>query len=171
MQQKTIRKTVVFNKISLVCGVISTVLCLAVRIVSGSPFDMIHKLGNSEFIPPIWIFNLLCMTWSFISGYAGGMIINEVACRRICGREEICAYRGGLFFISQLYLALTWYPLFFASESIFLSLLTALLAVICSGICSASWSRASKISALIMAAYTIWLTYVLLINFSIFVHN
>lgn len=160
-----------FCRAALICGAVSAIICIGVRIMAGSPYDMIHKLDSADLIPPIWIFNLTCIFWSFLSGAAAGMLIQAVNNGRINGREEIFAYRGGLFFISLLYLNLIWYPMLFVSEALFLSLCIALISVICSGVCAFQWYHADKSACLVMSAYTVWLIYVLLINLSVFTHN
>lgn len=168
MQQN---KNMLFCKTAMLCGTVYTALCIGVRIMAGSPYGMIHKLDSAELIPPIWIFNLLWMFWSFLSGASAGMLIQMVSTGRISGRGEIFAYRGGLFFISLLFFSLIWYPVLFINEALFLSLCIALASVICSGVCAYTWYAANKTACLIMTAYTVWLIYVLLVNLSVFVHN
>jgi tryptophan-rich sensory protein len=132
---------------------------------------MIHKLDSAELIPPMWIFNLLWLVWSYLSGSAAGAVICNVSIGRTSGREEIQAYKGGLFFISLLFLNLIWYPILFINESLFLSLVVLLTSVICSILCSAAWQKVNRMPGLIMAAHTIWLVYVFIVNFSVFIHN
>ena len=165
------RKNQFFCKTAIICGLACAAIYLTVRIICDSPYDMIHKLDSAELIPPMWIFNILWMIWGFLSGVAAGSLIQAISDGRIIGREEIFAYKGGLFFISCFFLSLIWYPLMFVNQSLFLSLCTALSSAICSVICACIWKRVNNSSCIVMSAHSIWLFYVFIVNFSVFVHN
>ena len=96
----------IFNKPSLFSAIISMMICLFVRILSQSPFELIHKLDCNDIIPPIWLFNLLSLIWCFLFGYAAGNIIFCVAHGKSHGIRETRAYQGGLFFVNSFYLSL-----------------------------------------------------------------
>ncbi len=164
-------KSVIFNTTSLICGIVNMVLCLIVRIVSGSPFEVIHRLNCNDILPPIWIFNLLWLIASFCVGFSAGIIINAILCRRINGRDEIFAYRGGLCFVALVFLAVIWYPLLFIKEAVFLSLLIAILSAVCSFVCALEWVRIEKCAGVVVFIYSFWLLYVMIINFALLFHN
>ena len=67
------RNTSVFNAASLVFGIIFAVCAFLSRMLSGSPIDMVHKLDGLQMLPPIWIFNFLCVAWYFAIGAASQM--------------------------------------------------------------------------------------------------
>jgi len=157
-------KSIFCDRGALLFGIIYAALCISVRILSGSPYGMIHKLDAGGVIPPLWIFNLLSAVWGFLAGFASGIVWSEVRLCRARGESEICAYRGGIFFVALVFLSLIWYPLFFVSERLILSFIIALLAVICSALSALQWRRVSLLSSLVTAAYALWLFYVLAVN-------
>lgn len=166
------KKPSVLNSISLICGTMSVVCLLICKIISGNPLEMIHKLNGFNIFPPIWIYNLLSIIWFFMIGLAAGAIIYECSIHRMNTAEELCACKGGLFFIASFFLSLIWQPVFFSLESIFLSLIVCFISIICSGICSGWWFKTtSKACATIIFAYTIWLVYIFIVNLSILFHN
>lgn len=159
------------NTISIILASIYTILTLLVRLISGSPFDMLHKFNTSNLLPPIWLFNLCSLFWAFIIVYAAGIIINQVSCGKCRGKMEICSYKGGLFFVSVLFLSLIWYPVFFIAERPFIALIVSLSMAICSALCAFFWSGINRIAALIVAAYTLWSSYIVFINLSVLFQN
>ena len=159
------------NKTAMIFGILGIILCLLTRIFSGSPYNMIHTLDPSDIIPPIWLFNLLSIAWSFLSGYAAGMIVCAVAKGSVRGSRELFAYKGGLFFIAYAFLSLIWYPLFFGEERLFLSFLITLLKVLTAAVCMYFWSYSVTSAALIMAANALWSFYILLVNLSVILNN
>ncbi len=159
------------NLTSLICGATCAAFSAISRIVSGAPFDTIHKLDGCDIIPPIWIFNLLSVAWAFLIGLAAGSVISEASCSHGAS-SQIHALRGGLFFISSFFLGILWYHTFFFEEFLFISLLLAIGALICNIICAFNWYNLS-VSAppLIISAYVLWLFYIVFMNISVFMHN
>ena len=152
---------------AIICGGIYAAIGFIIRIRVNNPFEMLHILGGSNYFPPLWVFNLLCICWMFLSGCAAGRLIRLVWSGRVCGREEVSAYSGGLFFIALFFLTLLWYPLFFGAGSIALCALISLLCVAASAMCALSWRRADFLCCIIMAANSVWLIYILLANLSV----
>lgn len=160
------------NFTSLICATACAAFSAITRIVSGSPFDTVHKLDTCDMIPPMWIFNLLSVIWAFIIGLAAGGIVTAVSSGRCGGASQISAYRGGLFFISSFFLGIIWYPTFFCSQSLLISLLLALCALICNVVCAFNWYNLPVAAPpLIMSAYVLWLFYIVFMNISVFMHN
>lgn len=168
MHKRRIQENV--KRSGLILGASYAALGFSVRVFSKSPLGVIHILGANNFLPPIWIFNTLCLFWFFACGYAAGIIIGEIICRHPKGREEICAYRGGMSFVALFFLTLIWYPVFFCEMRLLLALLIAIASVICSAICACFW-RENKLASLIMCANSIWLFYILLANLSVIFKN
>ncbi|MBE6584185.1 MAG: tryptophan-rich sensory protein [Ruminococcaceae bacterium] len=161
------RNTSIINGTSLFCGIISAVCAFFARMLSGSPLDMVHKLEGIDILPPIWIFNLLSVAWYFLIGAAAGAVIHGVNKGCVRGKEEIWAYRGGIFFSVTFFSGLIWYPLFFVGEALFFSLVTSIIITLSAVLCAYFWFGAKiNNAALIMSAYTIWTFYVLIVNLS-----
>lgn len=162
------KKTSIFNGISLVCGIIGAVCAFLCRMITPSPLDMIHKLDGLNVLPPIWIFNLLSVVWCFLMGAAAGIVIKDLTDGHLCGRSAISAYQGLVFFLVAFFLGIMWYPTFFAAQAVFISFIMCLVICVSSVCCAINWFSAGiKTAALIMAAYSIWSTYILVINLSV----
>lgn len=156
------------NNISLIFGVISSLVFFFVMGMFGSPYDTIHKIDAYGIIPPIWLWKTTTMFWSFLVGFAAGKIIFDMTHIQPSIDIKLYAYRGGLFCLSAFFLSLCHYPLFFNAEKIFISLIVALIAVIFSAICATLWTHASRGPSLIMFGFSFWLLYVVIVNFSVF---
>ncbi|MBQ8408725.1 MAG: tryptophan-rich sensory protein [Clostridia bacterium] len=156
-----------FNHISLIFAILSASVCLCIRLLTNSPYEMIHRLNCTDLFPPIWLFNALSVIWSILTGLAVGAV---VGCRPR-GNGEIQAYRGGLFFLASFFLSACWYPVFFGSGRVFVALILSFVAVICSALCVCSWVRVSPQASLIIAAHTLWLAYTVFLLFRILLQN
>lgn len=160
-----------FNGISLVCGTICSIFFIGSMIISGSPFEMIHKLNVGNILPPMWLWGFFTLIWGFLGGYAAGLIIFEAVRNKAHSEREICAYKGGLFFLAALFFFVLHYPLFFVGEKLFVALLAVLIAAACACLCAFFWSRIAAFATVIMASYAFWLFYVVFVTLSIIVQN
>ena len=167
MSAKATSKSISFSGISLILGVICAFIKLISVVISGSPFEMIHKLDPNGIIPSVWIWNLCGIILYFLAGCAAGIAVNETNSKRLCGTKEASAYKVGLFFISLLFLGILHYPLFFVCERLLISLLVAVISVICSVMCAVLWSKISSFAALIMTSFAFYSVYVAFINICI----
>ena len=156
------------NKSALCFGLVASIISFGVRAVTKNPFDLIHKLNCSDFFPPIRLYNILCTVWFFLIGYAAGLIVFRVIKRRICGNKLISTYKGGLFFLCGFFFSLSWYPVLFGAENIFLSFVLALSAALCFATCARMWVCVAPIPTLITVAYTLWLVYIFVLIITVF---
>ena len=162
------KKTSLFNGASLVCGIAAVGCFLISRMLSGSPLDMIHKLEALNVLPPVWLFDLLMLSWYFMIGAALGIVLAGINNGCLCGRNEIKAYRGIAFFLIAFFCGLIWYPAFFAGQALFISLLISILTSVCAVCCAYNWFGADQNGAgVIMSGYAIWSIYILIINLSV----
>ena len=152
------------NNISLIIGGVSAAIALAVILASGSPYDVAHKIGSFKMIPPVWMWCLSTVIFSFLAGYALGNVALEVFSDKACRSGAIWAYQGGMAFVVAYMLSLAHYPLFFVGERMVISLLLVSLAFICSILCVFCWSRVSIVASVLIGVYAIWLAYVLFVN-------
>ena len=160
-----------FNGISLACGTVCAIFFITSITISGSPFEMIHKLNVGNVLPPMWLWGFLTSAWGFLIGYAAGLIIFEAVCNRSHSEQEICTYKGGLFFLAALFFFVLHYPLFFVAERLLFALLAVLIAAACASLCAFFWSKISVLAALIMVSYAFWIFYVAFVTLSIIVQN
>jgi len=160
----------IINKYSLIFGSVQVILCVLVRILSRNPYEVLHQLNASDVFPPIWIFNLFSIIWSFVSGMALGIILYRSCMRRNSLSEVIAGYKGALFYIALVFLCLNWYSLFFCCRPA-IALMISLLSVLCAIFCGIIWKSVDRYAALIILSYSVWLTYVFIINATVFLRN
>lgn len=154
------------------CGIILAAVGFIYQVILGSPFETLHLLIGLSYFPPIWIFNLLSSAWFFLIGIAAGAVIHATAESLNIGSCETLAYKGGLFFLSCVFLSLIRYYLLFFSLKLLLSLVTSIICLICSFVCAFIWRKVHPhLSSIIMFAFSIWQFYFFLINTSVFLHN
>ncbi len=162
----------VFSIRSIFCGAIAAISCFISRTVFGSPLNMMHMTEGINFLPPIWIFNLLSMFISFMIGMSYGWSVDEIVNGRNAGTREIYVYRGALYLSFAFFLFLIWYPLLFCEEKIFLSFCLSVIALICSLICAVEWSKTVPTRAsLIIFSNTAWLFYIMFSSLSILLNS
>ncbi len=152
------------NNISLIMGCIFAVIGIAVIFTSGSPFDLMHKIGMHQIMPPIWLWCLSTVIFDFLVGFALGMVCGEIFAKHACREREVSAYQGCIFFIASFLMFLAHYPMLFVAERLVLALLIAIASLACAGICFVFWTKISPISAIIIGAYVLWLAYLSFIN-------
>lgn len=167
MQKKCVAVHRLISTPSIVCGIIAAIFWIVVRILSGSPYDLLHKIDGIELFPPIWLYSLCCFIWSYLLGSSVGIINETIICKKGIDYERN-AYRGGIKFLLSFFLFLSYYPLMFAREAIFISVICVLLSAVSSCACSYFWLKISGIASLIMGGFALWELYVFIISFSVF---
>jgi len=153
------------------CGIIYASLGLAVRIMSGSPYEALHKIDLDGIMPPLWIFNLISIGIYFLAGFAAGNIIEYIFHIRPDPKTELFAYKGALFFICSLFLSLLWYPAFFVTQSLFVTVITLLLTVITQIGAAYKWSYVKKSASIFLIFSTLWHFYSLIVMIMIILSN
>lgn len=171
MMSRTSTRNNRLGGISLICGIICSLLVAVSIAISGSPFEMIHKLNVSNILPPMWLWGFLSFVWGFLIGTAAGSVINGVILDKAHNERELRAYQGGLLFLAGLFFFVMHYPLFFVAERLFFALVTVLISLVCTCLCTLTWSRVSVYAAIVMASFAFWLFYVLFVTLSIIVQN
>lgn len=168
MQKNKQIKEGIVSGASLICGIIGAVIWLSVRILSGSPYELLHKIEGYELFPPVWLYSLCCLLWSFIIWFGAGTVINTVVFKCINPEIERGAYKGGLLFLLSFFLYASYYPIMFAKESIFIASVCTMISAIFSSMCSFYWLKVSGAASLIMGSFTLWQIYIFIISFSVF---
>ena len=133
------------------------------RWVSGSPVWLIHTLGISNFIPPVWLMVLLAS----VSYAVGGIALGSALGNRFCTRNEK-KYQGAMWFCIMASLGYVWYPIFFCANLFFISLIVSILCFFCAFCATVCFARVSFLSFWAMILYDAWLFYLLFLNFQIF---
>ncbi len=153
---------------AIIYGGVAGVACFVSRTVLGNPMNMLHITESTNCLPPLWVFNLLSVISCTLMGMSAGWIIDCVLSGHNKGAFEISSYRGALYLSFAFFMFLIWFPVLFFAQKLFLSLVIAILALICSLCCAIEWSRVSPPrSSLVMYVNTIWLFYIMFVNLSL----
>ena len=134
-----------------------------VRWVCGSPVAVIHMLGISSIVPPVWLMVLLSSASYVVGGVALGSALGQYACAR---NEK--KYQGAMWFSIMASLGYAWYPVFFCSNLLFVSALISVLCLFCAVCTTICFAQVSFLSFWTMILYDLWLLYLLLLNFQVF---
>ncbi len=155
-------KGMIFGILFSFCGFVSKSLL-------NDPVDMIHKLQTINSVPPLWIFNLLFLTFFFLLGYCAGSVIDSTQKNCNVGNQKIQAFRGGIYITCLFFLSLIWYPLFFLCGKIFLSLIVSVCAMMLAVMATVEWSRVRPTGILIiMSVCDLYIFYTMFISLSVF---
>ena len=146
----------------ITCGILLTIGGILIRAFVGSPYRSILELGIKDIVPPAWLMTLLWSLSFFIIGAAAGFVLGY----RMggCDGEK---YKGCMLFVMLVVLELCWYPTLFGAQLIFLSVLESILILCLSIAVTLSFYRVSKFAGMILLLHSIWLIYMLILNFAI----
>ena len=133
------------------------------RWVSGSPQRVLYYIKISHIVPPTWLLLLLFSAFDIVSGLALGAALGTVFCSR--GEKK---YQGAMWFCISLSLGYAWYPIFFCAELFLVSLIISISCLFCSICATICFSRVSNLAFALSLASSLWLLYLLLLNFRIF---
>lgn len=147
-------------------GILLGVACIAVRIVSGSPYRMMLELGISDLVPPVWLMSALRFLSFVIVGCAAGLVLGYR--ERGCYAEK---YRGCMLFVLLAVVELCWYPTLFAAGLVFFCMLEAVVMLALSICVTVSFMRVSKFSGFILILHNVWLIYLLILSIAVFFRN
>ena len=157
---------------AIIYGCIAGIACFISRTMLGSPLNMIHIIGSTACLPPLWIFNLLSVLSSALMGASTAWVIDSIEVGYNNGAREISSYRGALCLSCTFFLFLIWFPILFFAQRLFLSFVVSALALICSLCCAIEWSRVGPSrSAAVMYVNTAWLFYIMFVSLSVWWGN
>lgn len=122
------------------------------------------SLNKPIFSPPNWVFAPVWTTLYFLMGLAAYLIF-------IKGWKNKKVKHALGYFVMQLILNFFWSYLFFARQSPLLGLLDILLLWIAILITIMQFQKLSKPAAILMIPYLLWVTFAVLLNFSILILN
>ncbi len=151
---------------TIIGGILLAAACIAVRMVSGSPYRMMLELGISDLVPPVWLMSALRFLSFVTIGCAAGLVLGYR--ERGCYAEK---YRGCMLFVLLAVLELCWYPTLFKAGLVFLCLLESIVILVLSVCVTISFLRVSKFSGFILILHNIWLCYLLILAFAVFFRN
>lgn len=161
-----------FTRSSLFCALLSLTMSILSRVLFDTPLAMLHTVKGVRLLPPIWVFNIISYAWAFLIGLAAGAIIEKTSLRENNGIEEIHGYKGGIFFVSVLFLNLILYQTFFLFKMLFVSVLISAICMICTLFCATMWRRVRPpLSSFIMFCFATWQFYLFFVCLSVFLYN
>lgn len=148
---------------------ISLILCQLAGVV-GSLFTRpaidtwYRTLKRPYFTPPDWLFSPVWITLFFLMGISLFLVWKK--------KEENPQARGALLlFFIQLILNALWSVLFFGLRSPLLGLVEILLLWVAILLTLQRFARISKPGAYLMLPYFVWVSFAILLNFSIWMLN
>ena len=144
-------------------GLLLTVGGILVRAFIGSPHRTLLELGIGAMVPPVWIMTTLWTVALFGIGCGAGFVLGMRS-----GGYDGERYKGCMFFVLLAVLELCWYPTFFGAGLYFLSVLESILILCLSLGVTFCFYRVSKFAGAIFLFHTVWLIYMLILNFAAF---
>ena len=160
-----------FNSCALILGGICVIVCFISLAVSGTPYDAVHRLDGIGVIPPLWLWRIMLLIWSFLAGAAMGATVSGGASRKYSNCNDAQIYKGMVFFVVAFFMFILHYPLLFCCERLLLSLMASLIAGACAAICGGIWSKVNRVAAVMVFGFTFWLIYVTFITACLLVSN
>ncbi len=158
----------VFGFRGLLYGAISGGCCFLSRTLFGSPLEMMHLIQDINFLPSVWLFNILSVSACFLMGICLGWIIESVVIGYNSGPKEACAYRGALYLSFSFFLFIIWFFVLFYARRLFLSFLISVLTLLSALSCSVEWSNLKPTrAAIFMYVDTIWMLYITFVSLSV----
>ena len=162
----------IFCRSSLLCALLSFAVCLVSRVLFDSPLEMLHIVKGVKLLPPLWFFNLLSYAWFFLIGLSAGAIIDKTSLRLNNGNNEICAYKGGIYFSFSFFLGIIIYHVFFILRMLLLSTFISAMCMICTFLCAVTWRKVRPMtSSFIMFCFGGWNFYLFFVCLSVFLNN
>lgn len=152
----------------LVGGGLVLAAALLTRLTVGSPLAVIHKLGASVLLPPLWLTGLLWLGSYVLMGAAVGYLLS---CPPGNARREADLWRGCTFLVLAVVFSLVWYTLLFGKLCLLLSCLCLLLAAVCALVCMISWWSVGKGAAVISLGFSLWQICLLFLQFAVILHT
>lgn len=152
---------------AIIYGSIAGVACFISRTMLGSPLNMLHMIGHTGCLPPLWLFNLLSVIASALMGMSAAWVIDCIASGYNNGARAISSYRGSLYLSCAFFLFLIWFPVLFLAGRLFIAFTISILALISSLCCAIEWSRVGPSrSAAVIYVNTAWLFYIMFVSLS-----
>lgn len=144
-------------------GILSVLGAVISRALTGGPYRVMMQLGIGNLIPPVWAVSSGCFLGFVLIGCAGGFVAGFSPCPVRADKA-----RSLLLFFLLLVTEWLWYPLFFGAGAVFLALVTAIL-ILCLSIAAAGeFFRFSALPGLAMLLHSVWLSYLLFLQFAVF---
>lgn len=155
----------------VIFGVIYLIMSIFIRILSDSPYEVLHRIDTANIMPPIWLFNILSFFFCFICGYAAGIVVSDIIKKKVSGENELSAYRGGICFVSLIFITLAWYPVLFSCEALFISLILTIISFLLAVLTAYLWSCISAKVTIIMTFFSLWQFYIFITNLLLILKN
>jgi tryptophan-rich sensory protein len=132
-----------------------------VRGVSGSPYQNGMMLRFGSLFPPVWLMGLMWMLWYALLGAALFCVLSDV---RNDACTEAIKYRGGMSFLCMLFLGFLWYPVFFSTGRIFLSVLICASVLVLCVVTAWCYRVAFRLTAVLLTIHALFLLWLLILN-------
>lgn len=132
-----------------------------VRGVSGSPYQNGMMLRFGPLFPPVWLMGLSWMLWYAL---LGACLFGVLSDHRSDACTQAVKYRGGMSFLCMLFLGFLWYPIFFCTGRIFLSVLLCMAVLALCVVTALTYRSVFRIASLVLFAHALFLAWLLILN-------
>ncbi len=141
---------------------LAAALCLSAAV--GSPLPVLRLLNAPALLPPLWFMGLLWLGALTLTGIAAGYALS---CPTEGGERETARWRGMTLLVLQVTFSFAWYSLLFGSFLLLPSWVCLLLAVGAGGLCALVWIGTHRLPGLAVAAVTLWLLLLFLLQLAL----
>lgn len=147
------------------CGAgFSVFWAILVRVLVGSPRQMLHLFCVGDGWPPLWVLGVFWFGGFVVMGGAAGCLLS---CPTHGPVAAAASWRGGTFLSLSLSISLMWYTLAFGRGALLLSFLCLALSL-AAGVCvCVSWWEVSRAGGLIAGGYCLWLAVLLFVQLGV----
>ncbi len=151
----------------LIGGGIVLAAALLTRLAVGSPLAVIHKLGASILLPPLWFTSLLWLASYALMGAAAGYLLS---CPTGNTRREAFLWRGCTFLVLAVVFSLVWYTLLFGKLYLLSSWICLFFSAVAALICMISWWQIGKWAAIVSLCFAVWQVCLFLLQLAVILH-
>ena len=158
LRTASLKNILICSAITLFLGVITALVCGNLR------FYYLLILPSFAFSPSFYI-----IAWSvmyILIGAATGIVIGNCdSCRK---RRRV---KGLILYAVLLVVSLSWYPTFFSLQAIFIAFLLSLALLVLSYFTMRMNVKVSILSGIIMLIHSLWVAYLVILNFCVLIIN
>ncbi len=147
-------------------GIVLTVVLLT-RLAVGSPLIILHKLGATLALPPMWLMGLLWLGTYVLVGASAGYLLSFPAGNI---RRDVHLWRGCTFMVLAVGFSLVWYILLFGKFWLILSWICLCLSAVCAVICTLSWWQIGKVASIIVFGFSLWQICLFFLQLAVILH-
>lgn len=164
IQKNNFRKCKV-SFLSVICASLFVIIAVIIRGYTGNPYRIINHCDIKDLIPSVWVMTIIWILWFVLLGIAFGSIFSGEK-----NNNNENKYKCGMLFTTMMALEYAWYPMFFGKGALFLALLICECVLLLSVFCFISFLRINLYYAMIMCGFSLWMIWMVILNFIVFIN-